>query len=180
MFGVREFTVLGDFVGSNGCRVGRSKVETIRTWPIPANVGELRSWLELSTYLHGWAAILAMHWPRSLCGGSHRWIHKHSCLRIQPRAHFNHECRIWTPSSTLSSCCLIVFVDYNRKLNFWLQTNICLYAFLLFLQNTMQPSRLSLSSSYHHIFVDEIDMSISSWCFAVHESMPRSPRQPRT
>jgi hypothetical protein len=56
MFGVREFPVLGDFVGTNGGRVDPSKVETIRTWSIPANAGELRSWLGLATYLHRFAA----------------------------------------------------------------------------------------------------------------------------
>jgi hypothetical protein len=56
MFGVREIPLFGDFVGINGCRVDPSKVEIIRTWPIPANVGELRSWLGLATYLHRFAA----------------------------------------------------------------------------------------------------------------------------
>ena len=49
MFGVTEIPVLGDFVGINGCRVDPSKVEVIRKWPTPANVGELRSWLGLAT-----------------------------------------------------------------------------------------------------------------------------------
>jgi hypothetical protein len=59
MFGVREIPVLVDFVGINGCRVDPSKVETIRTWPIPVTVGELRSWLGLATYIHRFATNFA-------------------------------------------------------------------------------------------------------------------------
>ncbi|KAF0726898.1 hypothetical protein Ae201684P_010443 [Aphanomyces euteiches] len=51
-FGVPEIPVLGDFVGVNGCRANPSKIEAIVSWPAPANVTQLRSWLGLATYLH--------------------------------------------------------------------------------------------------------------------------------
>ncbi|KAH9105392.1 hypothetical protein AeMF1_018773, partial [Aphanomyces euteiches] len=52
MFGVDEIPVLGEYVGIKGSRPDPAKVTTISTWPVPATVTELRSWLGLATYLH--------------------------------------------------------------------------------------------------------------------------------
>jgi hypothetical protein len=45
---VREVEYLGHIVSSEGIRPMPSKVEAIRTWPVPKNVTEVQSFLELA------------------------------------------------------------------------------------------------------------------------------------
>ena len=46
----RETRFLGHVVGSEGVATDPAKVEAVRNWPIPRNVGEVRSFLGLASY----------------------------------------------------------------------------------------------------------------------------------
>jgi hypothetical protein len=50
IFGVSELEFCGHLVGNGIVRPLRSKVATIRNWPVPTNVHEVRQWLGLSGY----------------------------------------------------------------------------------------------------------------------------------
>ncbi|KAF1333660.1 Pol protein, partial [Globisporangium splendens] len=54
MFGVDEIPALGCFVGKNGVRPDPEKIKAINDWPAPTSQKDLRKFLGLATYLHGY------------------------------------------------------------------------------------------------------------------------------
>lgn len=52
VFAAPEIPVLGCFVSKNGVRPDPEKIRTIKEWPPPANVKQLRQFLGMATYLH--------------------------------------------------------------------------------------------------------------------------------
>jgi len=52
IFAAFEIPVLGCFVGRDGVRPDPEKITTIKAWPVPNSVKELRQFLGLATYLH--------------------------------------------------------------------------------------------------------------------------------
>jgi hypothetical protein len=52
VFAASEIPVLGCFVSKNGVRPDPEKIKTIKEWPPPSNLKELRQFLGMATYLH--------------------------------------------------------------------------------------------------------------------------------
>ena len=60
LFGVAEIPVLGDLVSNRGVRPDPEKIRTIKEWPVPKDIKELRKFLGLSAYLHKYSKNYAV------------------------------------------------------------------------------------------------------------------------
>ena len=58
VIGVPEIPVLGCIVGTHGVRADPDKVISVKEWPIPRHVKDLRQFLGLANYLHKYSMII--------------------------------------------------------------------------------------------------------------------------